>query len=122
METRPSAFGRYLRERRLSARLTLREVAKRIGVTHVPIVSVEQGTRPALARSRWAALEKAIPGFSAAEAERLMAAERPLTISVEEVPEYIDLSLAFARRVERRDLSPAEIDDLLRILESPAHA
>lgn len=123
MVTRPSAFGRYLRAKRLAARLTLRKLAARIGVTHVPIVAVEQGARPALARSRWKALEEAIPGFSAAEAERLMATERPLKISVETAPPaYVDVSLAFARRVERRNLSPGEIKGLLRILEGPAHA
>lgn len=122
MKTRPSAFGRYLREKRLAAGLTLREVASRIGLTHVPIVSVEQGARPALARSRWEALEEAIPGFSVAEAERLMAAERPLKLSVEEAPpEYVDVSLAFARRIERRDLSSVEINGLLQILGTAAY-
>jgi hypothetical protein len=35
-------------------------------------------------------------------------------------PEYQDLGLALARRIERRDLEPTEVKSLLRILRGGA--
>jgi transcriptional regulator with XRE-family HTH domain len=46
---RDSAFGRYLRGKRQRARLSLRAVAEKLGVTHVYLGEVERGVRLAVA-------------------------------------------------------------------------
>ncbi len=115
----PSVFGRYLRKRRIAAGMSLREVADAMSVSHVLIAEVERGVRTSLKRERWKQLAEIIPGFSEDEIEREMAPLRGVQLELTDAPRaYLDLGLALARRIDRRDLRPAELDALLSILNS----
>ena len=113
----PSAFGRYVKAKRIAAGLSLRDVAKASAISFVFLSEVERGVRPAVKRERWDALERAIPGFSVQEVERLVSHERPIQLSLAAAPpEYRNLGLSLARRIEKQDLRQTEIDEILRIL------
>lgn len=117
----PSAFGKYLKSKRLAANLSLRDVANRIGVSFVFLGEVERGVRTMVKRERWPALEQAIPGFSVAEAERVATEDRPIQLSLADAPpQYKNLGLALARRIDKRDLRQTDFDELLRILNGGA--
>ncbi len=114
---RPNRFGAYLREKRVAARLSLREVAHALGISHVYLGEVERGVRGPLRPEHWSALLKTIPGLSRTELERHAAASRPLQVDLADAPPaYQDLALALARRFKRRDLSEPEITRLLKLL------
>ena len=111
------SFGKYLRARRVAADLSLRDVASRLGVSHVYLGEVERAVRPPLKRDRWQALVDAIPGVTIDELERAAATSRPIQLHVEYAPlQYQDLALALARRIDNRDLDCTEISGLLAIL------
>lgn len=114
-----SEFGLYLRGKRLSAGLSLRDVADAMDppISHVALAEVERGVRAGLKRERWDELERVIPGFSAAEAESLSVKDRPIQLSLKDAPpQYQSLGLALARRIDRRDLKANELDEIMRIL------
>lgn len=54
-------MGEYIRLHREAAKLSLREVARRIGVSHVFMGAIERGDR-ALPSARFQAVAKAVPG------------------------------------------------------------
>ncbi len=70
-----SVFGAYLRRCRIDAQLSLRDVAKAVGISHVYLGEVERGRRGPLVRSRWPALCEAIPRLSLKELHRLAVEE-----------------------------------------------
>lgn len=79
MEER-SAFGRYVRSTRVEARLSLRDVADRLGVSHVYLGEVERGVRPPLKKERWKALLAAIPGLDRSRLEKLAEVSKPIQL------------------------------------------
>ena len=110
-------FGAYLRKKRIEAGLSLRDVSRYVGVSAVFLGEVERGVRVSIKQSRWQALEEAIPGFSGEEVQRLLAETRPMQLSLQGAPpQYQNLGLALARRLEQQDLKKAELDELMRIL------
>jgi transcriptional regulator with XRE-family HTH domain len=112
-----TAFGRYLKKKRADAGLSLREVSAASGISFVFLGEVERGVRPMIKRDRWPALEQAIPGFSVLEVERQTSHERGVQLSLEDAPpQYRNLGLTLARRIESRDLKDSQLDELLRIL------
>jgi transcriptional regulator with XRE-family HTH domain len=114
---RPNRFGAYLRDRRVAAGLSLRDVAQRLGISHVYLGEVERGVRGPLRPEHWSALLKTIPQLSPAELERAAAASRPMQVDLADAPAaYQDVALALARRFKRRDLSEPEITRLLKLL------
>lgn len=107
-----AALGRYILAKRVVAKLSLRDVADSIGASHVFLSELERGVRGACKLERLDQLEKAIPGFSAAEARRVAAGD----VAPPEV-HFEDLGAAIVRRLERRkDIRPAEMLTLRRIL------
>jgi PTS system nitrogen regulatory IIA component len=114
---RPNRFGAYLRERRVAAGLSLREVARALGISHVYLGEVERGVRGPLRPEHWSALLKTVPTLSRGELGRHAAASRPLQVDLADAPPaYQELALALARRFKRRDLSGPEISRLLKLL------
>lgn len=117
-----TSFGRYIRRRRVEAGLSLRAVADRLGISHVYLGEVERGVRPPFVRERWDALVSAIPGVSIVDLERHAATSRPLQLDLNDAaPQYSDLALALARRIEDRQAPRSEeearkINELLVLL------
>lgn len=110
-------YGKYLQTERIKARLSLRRVAEALGVSHVYLSEVERGVRAPLKRDRWPALIDAIPSVTMAGLEAAAALSRPVQLSLAEAPpEYQNLALALARRMEGRDIAPADMDKLMKIL------
>lgn len=110
-------FGRLLRARRVAAGLSLRDVADKVGVSHVYLGEVERGVRKTMNAERWPALTEAIPGLTKEDLERAAMVSRPVQLHlVDAPPQYQDLAFALARRIEDKDLGKAEIRKLLSIL------
>lgn len=117
----PTKFGTYLRKKRVAADVSLRQVARDLGISHVALGEVERGERPGLKRERWAQLQEAIPGFSVSEVEAMLATEQPVQLDLRDAPvKYQKLGLELARRMERRDLADSELEKVLRILRGGA--
>ena len=64
MQSHPSAFGAYVREAREQAKLSLRQVANKLGVSHVYLGEVERGVRGPMDQKHWPLLMKTIPGIT----------------------------------------------------------
>src|SRR5262249_33354680 len=97
-------IGAYIRAKRKSAGLTLREVATAIGVSEVFLGEVERDVRTSVKPERLLQLEQQIPGFSALEAQRQVVDARPLQLTLTDAPpQYKELGLALARRMQRQD-------------------
>jgi transcriptional regulator with XRE-family HTH domain len=112
-----SPFGRYIRDQRMKERKSLREVAGELGVSHVYLAEVERGVRGPLTRERWPVFVKAVPSATMQGLERAAVTTRPLQISLEDAPpQYRDLALALARRIEKQDLGAKELHKVLAIL------
>lgn len=112
-----TVFGRCVRRYRVEARLSLREVADKLGVSHVYLGEVERGVRGPMREERWNDLVKAIPGLTIAELANAAAASKPVVINLNDADShYTNLTHALARRVENRDLTQEEMTRLLEVL------
>jgi transcriptional regulator with XRE-family HTH domain len=121
MASRPHPFGTFLRDRRIAAGLSLREVARGMGITAVYLGEVERGVRGPFVRDRWVDLARLIPGVTMGDLERRARLADGVRLDLSDAPpEYQDLGLALARRIEQRDLEPTEVTSLLRILRGDA--
>lgn len=115
MAQRP--FGKYIRDRRCAAKLTLRDVADRLGVSHVFVSEIERGERAVFAKERWPDLVRAIPGVTLDGLERASALTVPVQLDLTDAPEpYQDLGLALARRIENRDLNKKQVQTIIEFL------
>lgn len=106
-------FGDYVRGARQRAGLSLRELGKALGVSHVYVREVECGHRPPFVRERWPALMAALPGITKSGLVYHLALTEGVTLSLADAsPAYRELAIALAdpRAREIRD------DDALAIL------
>lgn len=69
MKKQSNAFGAYVAWARRQGGLSLRDLAPKIGVSHVFLFLVEKG-QARLARSRWGRLCRQLPGLVPMELER----------------------------------------------------
>lgn len=110
-------FGRYIRRQRASAGVSLRSAAKAIGVSAVYLGEVERGVRPPLRDEHWEALIEAVPEIERSTLEKLTAKARPIQLDLRNTtPQYQDLALALARRIEKRNISRIDLEKLFSIL------
>lgn len=110
-------FGRYIRRQRAVAGVSMRSVAKALGVSAVYLGEVERGVRPPLKEQHWHALIRAVPTIDRESLERLTAKAKPLQLDLRDTPpSYQDLALALARRIEKRNLSQGDLEKLFSIL------
>ena len=117
MQSHPSAFGAYVREAREQAKFSLRQVANKLGVSHVYLGEVERGVRGPMDQKHWPILMKTIPGITKQNLVDTAKLSRPYRFKIPEgQPKYKDLTLAFARRIEDADLSDSEIENMLKML------
>jgi transcriptional regulator with XRE-family HTH domain len=116
-----NGFGNYLRGKRVAAKISLRNAAKAIGVSHVYLGEVERGDKPPPKHDRWADLARVIPGVTVEDLERHAQVAKPVQLSIGDAPpRYADLALALARRIESRNLSNRQLDELLELLGKKA--
>lgn len=110
-------FGRFLREQRVAADISLRSAATKLGVSAVYLGEVERGVRPPLKEKHWDKLLKVIPTISRNTLERLAADARPVQLDLRGAsPHYQDLALSLSRRIESRNISKDDMDKLMAIL------
>src|SRR5579872_614189 len=116
--SRPNRFGDYVRHARVANGLSLREVADAVGISHVYLGEVERGVRGPLMESHWDALIAAIRGLTRTELQHAAEVSRALRLDLSTAPpRYQDLALALARRFKRRDLSDADLTQILKMLK-----
>ena len=113
-----TAFGAYLRMKRIKAGLSLREVARELNISHVYLGEVERGVRGPLKRERWKDILRLIPGISLEELERHARTDRPIQLDLRDAPpEYQDLGLALVRWIKEQNLSDRDLRRLKRFLD-----
>ncbi len=113
-----TAFGRYLRHKRTSARLSLRAVADPLGVTHVYLGEVERGVRGPLKPSYFPKLSKIIPGVTVEELKHNAERSRAVQLSIEDAPpQYQDLALSLARRIQNQDMAARDLRSVMDLLQ-----
>lgn len=112
-------YGALLRERRVAKGLSLRDVANELNVSHVYLADVERGSRGPLKPEHEPALLCVLTNTTADELDRARALSRPLKITLGNTPpQYQDLTIAFARRIERQNLGDVKLRQLLALLNS----
>lgn len=113
-----TTFGTYLRDARERAGLSLREMAKRVGVSHVFWGEVERGLR-GLPKERWALVMQLLPDL---EEERLLELDvlrRPVRLDLSgKTPKVQEVGLTFARRIESDNLTEKDADALMEFLRT----
>lgn len=110
-------FGKYLRAQRVSAGISLRSAANKLGVSAVYLGEVERGVRPPLKKTHWDQLLKTIPSMSRETMERLAMDARPVQLDLRGAsPRYQDLALSLSRRIESQNISAEDLDKLMAIL------
>lgn len=110
-------FGRYLRERRVDAEISLRSAASKLGISAVYLGEVERGVRPPLKEKHWDKLLKVVPTLSREKLERFAVDARPMQLDLRDAsPHYQDLALALSRRIDQQNISDKDLAKILAIL------
>jgi transcriptional regulator with XRE-family HTH domain len=118
---RSTDFGRYLRAKRVEAKLSVRHLAKILGISHVYLGEVERGERGPLDEKYWPTLLRHIAGLSKEGLVRAAATSRPIQLDIADASKpYQDLAVALARRIDREDLDAADVRKILRLLKDRA--
>jgi transcriptional regulator with XRE-family HTH domain len=114
---KPTMFGRYIRQKRNEAQLSLRDVADKLGVSYVYLGEVERGVRGPIRKERWQDLVKAIPGVKLKALKNAAEASKPVLFDLNDArPQYRNLALALAREMKDESLTDEEIRKILSIL------
>jgi transcriptional regulator with XRE-family HTH domain len=110
-------LGRWLRDQRVAAGLSLRQVAERVGTSHVFWGEIERG-RKALPPERWERVSEVIPGVTVqCIADLARTDAKNLQMSLREAgPKYEQLGELLLRRAKKQDLSDDKFIALLRML------
>ncbi len=111
-----SPFGSYLRDKRVAAEKSLREIADALSISHVYLGEVERGRRRLLPEKYWKKLAQLIPGVSVSELRKQAVASEPIDPSAVR-GRGRDVVVALARRIEENDLSDSLADELLEVLK-----
>lgn len=110
-------FGRYIRQMRAAAGVSLRSAAKVLGVSAVYVGEVERGVRPPLKEEHWSRLIQAVPSIEFETLKRLTAKAKPIQMDLRDAPpRYQDLAMALARRIEKQNISRGDLEKLYSIL------
>jgi PTS system nitrogen regulatory IIA component len=116
--TRQTPYGSLLRKQRVQAGLSLRDVATRLGVSHVFLADVERGARNTLSPDHEPALMKLIPKISKKELDDARRLSKPIRITLDSTPEGSrPVTIALARRYEEGGLRETQVTKILEILE-----
>lgn len=116
-QTKQHQFGLYIRRQRADTGVSLRAAAKKLDVSAVYLGEVERGVRLPLKRNHWDALIHIIPTIDLATLERLTAKAKPIQLDLRDAsPNYQDLGLALARRIDKKNISKVDFEKLFSIL------
>lgn len=112
-------FGEYLRAKRTDAGLSLRDLAKRLGVSHVFLGEVERGVKGGIARDRWNDLIKALPGVTIEELAQHAVGDalRKLGLSLEDAMAATNKKKAPAASIDLSNLSAEQLAKLREQLD-----
>jgi transcriptional regulator with XRE-family HTH domain len=110
-------YGALLRERRVQANLSLREVAEHVGVSHVYLAEIERGVSGPLKLDREPKLLEAMPNVAQIELSIARAASTYKITPATTPPKYMDMTAALARRIERDNLSDTKVRKILELLK-----
>lgn len=110
-------YGSLLRERRVQANLSLREVAEHVGVSHVFLADIERGVSGPLKPDREPKLLEALPNVTQAELNTARVASTYKITPATTPPKYMNVTAALARRIERDNLSDTKVNQLLELLK-----
>lgn len=111
------AFGKFIRSKRVAAGLSLREVADRLGVSHVYLGEVERGLSRSLKRDRWPTLVQILGNITVEDLERQLSETKPVQMDLADAtPPVRDFGLALARRIQDRQLDDRTAAQLMRVL------
>ena len=115
--TVPSYFGRNLREARMNAGLTLRQLADKVGVTHVFIGEVERGVKARITEKHWDGLMKAL-SVKKKDLEEWSSRSEKLELDLREQSEHDHaLTFALARAIRQKvEISDSDRQKILKIL------
>lgn len=115
-EAAAASFGRYMRDVRLKANVSLRDLAKALCLSHVFLSEVERGFR-GLARQHWPRLLEMLPELDPLRLEHMARLRLPLRINVADKPASLqDVCILFAERVEAGKLTAEQIAAMRAIL------
>ncbi len=118
MTIKANIFGTYMLNKRVGAQLSLREVGKRLGVSHVYVGEVERGVSSPYSRDRWPDLVAAIPGVTMEDLERNAGLTVGVQLRLEDAPvDYQNLGLMLARRIQAQDIEKDALQEMLRLLK-----
>lgn len=112
-------FGQYLRRMRSKANVSLRSAAKSLGISAVYLGEVERGVRPPMKEKYWDKLIEIIEDIDLETLRRLSANTKPLQLDLRDSPpNYQNLGLALARRIEKENIPSKDFDKIFRLLNS----
>lgn len=110
-------FGVALRKARVDAGLSLRCVAKVLGVSQVYLGKVERGTKPPLKRKHWPLLVVQIPTLEVDYLEHLALISTPIEVDVSQCdPVMRDVIRILARRISIGDFDEDLAQEIIDIL------
>lgn len=110
-------FGRYLRDHRVQAGVSLRELARRLEMSPVQLGAMERGVSPPLVKERWPLILEAVPGTSLDELQ-IAAATRPRDERYPAGEKARDLLETLVERIASGDLSEAQAEELSMLLRN----
>ena len=110
-------YGALLRERRVQANLSLRDVARHVGVSHVYLGEIERGISGPLKPDREPALIEAMPTVTQDELNEAREASTYQITPATTPAKYGTVTALFARRLKSDDLGDTDINKLMKLLK-----
>ena len=116
---RPHAYGALLRERRMKRDLGLRELGRRVGLSHALLATVEAGLRRPLHHRYEPALIRALGNLTQRQLDRARNLSTPLQIATGELSAAdVGLVRRLVERLACGELGPEQLAQLRAIVTS----
>ncbi len=111
-------FGNYIRTMRLENEMSIRSLARHLGLSHVYLGRVERGDTTPLTEEHWPKLLEVLPGVTEQDLIAKSEISRPITLDVsdEDMKSYQNLVPVLARKIQDHSLSDEKAERILKIL------